>query len=376
MPTFDFSSATALHPRIKIGFVAHVFRLSPGLVLSGLVAWSSIELGKLTWMQSDGLSALTIAIMLGIVLGNTVLPRLAATCGSGVSFSKQNLLRLGIILYGFRLTFQDIGQVGIAGVVIDAIVLTSTFTLAMVLGTKVFKLDHNTAILIGAGSSICGAAAVMATEPVVRGRAGQVTVAVSTVVVFGTLSIFLYPLLYRLNLQWQLLGTAPSEFGIYIGSTVHEVAQVVAAGRSIDQVAANSAVIAKMVRVMMLAPFLVILSAYIARNRKFTGATDLIVSTSARQAPTTRLAIPWFAFAFIGVVGLNSMSFLPRPVVTAAIEIDTFLLAMAMAALGLTTHVSAVRRAGLKPLMLATLLFFWLIVGGAAINRFVMTLLG
>ena len=376
MSALNYANDAELHSCAKTTLAARARRLLPGLALSGIIAWPSIELGKLAWTQSHGLSALTIAIMLGIVLGNTLFPLLAPSCGAGVSFSRQNLLRLGIILYGLRLTFQDIRMVGIAGVAIDAVVLTSTFALAMVLGTKLFKLDRNTVILIGAGSSICGAAAVMATEPLVRGRAEQVTIAVSTVVVFGTLAIFLYPLLYRLNLHWQLLGTAPSEFGIYIGSTTHEVAQVVAAAKSINQDAANSAVIAKMVRVMMLAPFLILLSAYVTRDKKHRATGTFMVGTQAQSEPAGRLAIPWFAFAFIAVVGLHSTSLLPHAAVAEGIEIDTLLLAMAMAGLGLTTHVSAIRRAGVKPLMLGTLLFIWLVAGGAAINRVVMTLLG
>ena len=338
-------------------------RLLPGLLLSGLIAWGAIQLGKLEWMQSHGMSALTLAIMLGIVLGNSVYGRLAPTCGAGVAFSKQTLLRLGIILYGFRLTFQDIGQVGLAGIAIDALVLASTFGLAMFLGTRVFKLERNSAILIGAGSSICGAAAVMATEPVVKGRSEDVTVAVSTVVVFGTIAIFLYPLLYQLNLGWHVLGAAPTAFGVYIGSTVHEVAQVVAAGKSIGQEAANAAVIAKMVRVMMLAPFLVILSATLARGKAQGGDSG--------HDKAAKLAIPWFAFIFIGVVAFNSLGLLPAGAVAAITELDTALLAMAMAALGLTTHMSAIRRAGIKPLLLAGLLFCWLIAGGATINHVV-----
>ncbi|WP_413765740.1 putative sulfate exporter family transporter, partial [Vibrio vulnificus] len=88
------------------------------------------------------------------------------------------------------------------------------------------RLKRELAILIGAGSSICGAAAVLATEPVVKARSEDVTVAVSTVVVFGTLAIFLYPAMYEWNRVWQLM--APDQFGVFIGSTVHEVAQVVA----------------------------------------------------------------------------------------------------------------------------------------------------
>ena len=334
-------------------------QLLPGLALTGALAFVSLQMGKIGWLQSNGISALTLAIVLGMVVGNTIYRRIGAMAGAGVTFSKVNLLRLGIILYGLRLTFQDIGNVGWTGVAIDATVLCSTFGLACFLGTRVFGLDRKTAMLIGAGSSICGAAAVMAAEPVVRGRAEQVMVAVATVVVFGTLAIFLYPVLYHLIAQYHLFDLSPTAYGVYAGSTIHEVAQVVAAGRAIGEQAANTAVIAKMVRVMMLAPFLVILSAVLARGK--AGSHD----------KAAKLAIPWFAFIFIGVVAFNSLGLLPAGTVATITELDTVLLAMAMAALGLTTHMSAIRRAGIKPLLLAGLLFCWLIAGGAAINHVV-----
>ena len=241
-------------------------RALPGIALVGLLALIALEIGRVPWLQANGISALTLAIALGMLVGNTIYPRLADAAAGGVAFSKQTLLRAGIILYGLRLTFRDIANVGIAGVLIDSLVLTSTFALAWWAGTRVFGLDRKTAMLIGAGSSICGAAAVMAAEPVVRGRAEQVTVAVSTVVVFGTLAIFLYPALYHLNAHYQFLRVNPVAYGIFAGSTIHEVAQVVAAGRAVTDAAANTAVITKMVRVMMLAPFLIALSAYLARR--------------------------------------------------------------------------------------------------------------
>jgi uncharacterized integral membrane protein (TIGR00698 family) len=329
-------------------------RLLPGLALSAALAAVSIRLGASGWLQAHGMSALTVAIVLGIVLGNTIYPSIAASSSVGVGFSKQTLLRAGVILYGLRLTLHDVGQVGFSGVLIDAILLTSTFALALILGTRLFGLDRPTALLIGAGNAICGAAAVMATEPLLRAKAEQVTVAISTVVVFGTVAIFLYPALYQLNQHWQLLPTGSRAFGIYAGSTIHEVAQVFAAGRSISVETANTAVITKMVRVMMLAPFLIGLSAWLARKSDAVGPR--------------RVTIPWFAFAFIGMVVFNSLALLPHAVVATAIDVDTFLLAMAMGALGLTTHLAAIRRAGMKPLLLGALLFVWLVVGGALIN--------
>ena len=362
MNASDLTAPVRAVPAIRISGLRRLTQLLPGLFLCALAAGVAVEAGKLEWMRAHGLSGLTIAIVLGMLLGNTLCANLPSI-DDGIAFAKQHLLRAGIILYGVRLTFQDIGHVGMAGVAIDAVVLASTFALALVLGLRVFKLDRTTVFLIGAGSSICGAAAIMATEPVVRARAEQVAVAVATVVVFGSLAIFLYPALYQFCVQSQGLSITPQSFGIYTGSTVHEVAQVVAAGRSISDEAANTAVIAKMVRVMMLAPFLVILSMGIARGK-----------TAVFSA--TRVAVPWFAFAFIGVVALHSWTRLPRPVLAVAIDADTLLLAMAMTALGLTTRVAAVRRAGVKPLALGALLAAWLVVGGAAINYVGLALLG
>jgi len=336
------------------------------LVISAVLALVAIQLGSLGWLQARGMSALTVAIVLGILLGNTVYPYFAARGGEGIAFSKQTLLRAGVILYGLRLTLHDIGQVGVAGVLIDALLLSSTFALAHFLGTRFFGLDRSTSMLIGAGNAICGAAAVMATEPLLRAKAEQVTVAISTVVVFGTVAIFVYPALYELNLHWQLVPAVGTRaFGIYAGSTIHEVAQVFAAGRSISPETANTAVITKMVRVMMLAPFLIGLSGWLARDSSRAAAA---APGSSGSGTGRKLTIPWFAFAFVAVVVVNSFAFLPKSFVGSAIDLDTFLLAMAMGALGLTTHLSAIRKAGLKPLLLGAILFAWLIGGGALIN--------
>jgi uncharacterized integral membrane protein (TIGR00698 family) len=341
----------------------------PGICLSGAIAVLATELCKGAWLQAHGISALTLAIVGGMLVGNTVYPRIEAVSASGVLFSKQKLLRAGIVLFGLRLTFQDISQVGAGGVVIDALVLSSTFALSWWAGTRLFGLNRRTAMLIGSGSSICGAAAVMATEPVVRGTADEVCIAVGTVVAFGTLAIFLYPALYHLNERMHWVSISPFAYGIFTGSTVHEVAQVVAAGKAVAESAANTAVITKLVRVMMLAPFLVLLSAYLSHH-----------SNEGSEAPAASAAwtkvIPWFALGFIAVAGFNSFALLPRPVVGAAISFDTLILATAMAALGVSTQFSAIRKAGLKPLGLAALLFAWLIVGGFALNAGVAKLLG
>ena len=324
----------------------------PGLALTAVITGAAVWAGSVPAIAGAGMSALTLAILFGMVIGNTVYPKLWQSCDGGVIFAKQHLLRLGIILYGFRLTFSQIADVGVSGIVIDVLTLSSTFLMACWLGQKVFGLDKHTSWLIGAGSSICGAAAILATEPVVKAEASKVTVAVATVVIFGTLAIFLYPAMYPLVAHW----FSPETYGIYIGSTMHEVAQVVAAGHAISPEAENAAVIAKMLRVMMLAPFLLVLA---ARGKQLAPA-------NAEQK--SKITIPWFAILFIVVAIFNSFHLLPQSVVQMLITLDTILLAMAMAALGVTTHISALKKAGAKPLLMALVLFIWLIVGGGAIN--------
>lgn len=320
-----------------------------GILLVGSLAIVALEAASQPWVLHLGLSALTIAIVLGMVVGNTIFTRFAMHTASGVDFSKNMLLRAGIVLYGFRVTFQQIAGVGWDGILIDVMMVSLTLLLAVQLGKRLLGLDEQTSILIGAGSAICGAAAVMATEPVVRGQAHKVSVAVATVVVFGSVAMFSYPLLYP------YLHLSEHAYGIYVGSTVHEVAQVVAAGKGVSDAAASTAVIEKMLRVMMLAPFLLILSSYAQSG------------TKAKGKP--RIAIPWFAVLFIAASAANSLQFLPAALIKVLVLVDNILLSMAMTALGLRTHAGAIRQAGAKPLMLATMLFAFLTIGGYVMNR-------
>ncbi|MDF0605044.1 YeiH family protein [Neisseriaceae bacterium TC5R-5] len=329
----------------------------PGVLLALVLALLSLYLAGLPVLQSSGLSGLTIAIVCGLVLGNSLYRFIAKPCHAGITFSKQFLLRAGIILFGFKLTFQDIAAVGGAGILIDVLVLSSTFFLAIWLGRKYFGLDEQTCILIGAGSSICGAAAVLATEPVIKAQAEQVTVAVATVVIFGTVAMFVWPLFYPFLHR---LGVSEFHYGVFAGSTIHEVAQAVAAGKSVSDQAMNTAVITKMLRVMMLAPFLLLLSAWLARKH-----------SGGQNRQKNRLTIPWFALVFLLVAGFNSFNVLQHPLVQMIISLDNLLLAMAMAALGIGTHFSTIRQAGKKPILLAMVLFAWLLLGGGLINLLV-----
>lgn len=332
---------------------SHVqLRRAPGIALAGSLALAGVLIGENRWAPPLGLSALPVSVLLGILVGNTLFSAVASHAASGVDFCRTTVLRAGIVLYGLRITFQEIGAVGATGVIIDFIMLGSTFALAAVLGPRIFKLERESALLIGAGSAICGAAAVVATEPVVRAEPHQVSIAVATVVVFGTLAMLLYPLFY----PW--LGLSEHAYGVYVGSTVHEVAHVVAAARSISDAAASTAVVEKMLRVMMLAPFLMLLAASLRR-----------LGPTGPCATGAVIAIPWFAVLFIAVSAVNSLHVMPSALTAWGVQLDTLLLAMGMAALGLRTQAGAIRQAGVRPLLLAATLFLFLTLGGYAVNR-------
>ena len=314
-----------------------------------LIAGGAMALAQIPLLSGVGLSALPLAILLGLVYGN--ISRLPSGAGSQgpIHWCQRYALRAGIVLFGFNLSFQQIAALGWQVVAIDLLVITAVLSVGILVGVRLLGLSRELAVLTSVGSAVCGAAAILATEPVTRARQQEVAVAVATVVLFGTLAMFSYPLIYS------AASLSPANFGVYIGSTVHEVAQAVAAGQSIGEEAMRSAVVAKLLRVMLLAPVVLLLGALLFRDRE----------AAAHGGGVT---VPWFVFGFIATAAVNSAVILPGAVLAAAQFLSQLLLALGMAALGVQTRWSSIRRAGVKPLLLSALLFVLLLGGGLAVN--------
>lgn len=338
----------------------HLAGLIVVLIGSLFCLWLNTSVNTWTNGRIVGLSSLTLAILIGMVLGNTVYPNLAERLSVGVAFAKGQILRLAIMFYGFKLTLTQVSSVGLSAVMSDALVLTSTFLLTYWIGTRWLKVDKQTTLLIGSGASICGAAAVIAAEPVVKAEAHKVTIAVATVVVFGTVAMLLYPFLYHLG--WLQPWLNAQQYGIYTGSTIHEVAQVVVAGNAVSPEVGDTAVVTKMIRVMMLAPFLLILSFALTKGSSDNGKKPSFMNR------IQQVKVPWFAFIFIAIVLLHTWVPMTASFERSMVMLDDVLLTMAMFALGLTTHLGAIKQAGVKPLILGAIMFAWLIVGGGLIN--------
>lgn len=307
-------------------------------------------LARIPTLAALGMSALTIAILVGAVLGN--LGHRVASSPSvqpGLQFAQKSLLRAGVALYGLNLSLQQILQVGPAAILADLFIVCTTILVGWWVGFRWLKMDRDTVLLASAGSGICGAAAVVATESVLGAAPHKTSAAVGQVVLFGSLAMLVYPLLFG------ALGVARAPFGIYVGSTVHEVAQVLAIGKTIGGATAETAVIVKMIRVMMLAPFLIVLGRFVSRSSS--------ASTSSSVA-----RVPGFAIAFIVVALVHPYLGMPPWLVTVLRMLDVMLLAAAMAALGVDTTIAKLRLAGRDSLLLGAILFAYLVVVGGLAN--------
>lgn len=239
-----------------------------GILLIALFSFSAFYIAEIPFVKSLSFSPLIVGIILGMGYANSLRNRLPEAWVPGIRFCSKQVLRAGIVLYGFRLTLTQVAEVGLPAVVIDTIIVAGTILIGIGLG-KLLKIDKDTALITSTGSAICGAAAVLAAEPVVRCEGHKTAIAVSTVVIFGTISMFLYPVMYHAGL---LDGLSNMEAAIYTGSTLHEVAHVAGAGNAMDPTdalgIAGPATITKMIRVMMLAPALVIMSFALAGRKK------------------------------------------------------------------------------------------------------------
>ncbi len=353
-----------------------------GIIFVALVSAAATYIAALSPIHHLGISSLVIGIAIGIFYANTLHNHFPPSWESGIIFTGKKILRFAIVFYGFRITFQQIIAVGPEGFFASLIMLSVTFLFATWLGMKVFKMDRDTSMLTAAGAAVCGAAAVLATEPVLKAESYKAAVGVSMVVVFGTLAMFVYPALYEMVIQpaTGFLHLTPGQFGIYAGSSIHEVAQVVGAAASIPHapaILADNAVIVKLTRVILIAPMLITLGIYLSFKAKKTGG----------ETSGIKLVIPWFAVYFIIMAGVHSLIQIYTSGASLSIAhainntighlniVDTFLLTMAMTALGMGTRFAKFKGLGLAPLYTGAVTFVWLIVGGFLVTKFVTSVL-
>jgi uncharacterized integral membrane protein (TIGR00698 family) len=322
------SESPAPAPEFTPGDSVAALSVAFGIGLCALLAASAFLLRAIPGFSA--LSPMILSIVLGMGFHNLIGTPAAARAGT--VFAMRRILRLGVMLLGFQLTVQQIRDVGLGGVAIIAVSLLACFAFTTVAG-RVLKVERKLTELIAAGTSICGASAVIATNIVTQASDEDLAYAVVCVTLFGTIAMFVYPLLPA------ILDLSPRHYGLWTGASVHEVAQVVAAAYQDGKEAGDYGTITKLTRVIFLAPMVLGLGALAARR-------------GPQRHAGNGVPMPYFILGFLAAVFANSMFAIPPMPKAALVAATTFLLSLSLAALGLETDFGKLRAKGMRPLLL------------------------
>jgi len=313
-------------------YLQRLLSLAPGLALTAAIAGAAFALRLVPGVAT--LSPMILAVLLGVVLHNLFGAPKAAR--EGVAFSLRFVLRSSIILLGLQITAGQAAALGVGGLAAIAVALVSTLAFTILIG-RALGVSRGLALLIGVGTSICGASAVLAAKAATAGDDEDAAYAVACVTVFGTLAMFAYPL------AQSFLHLSPRAYGLWAGSSIHEIAQAVAAAFQGGGDAGQFGTIAKLTRVAMMAPVVIVLG-------EMSGRLGLVGEGERRRPP-----FPWFLIGFLALAALNSLVAIPHEIAAPIGVGASFLLSMAMAAMGLHTDLRHIRSRGLGPLALGLL---------------------
>ncbi|MGE0308461.1 MAG: YeiH family protein [Acidimicrobiia bacterium] len=304
--------------------------LAPGIALSAGIA----AIAAVVHATYELASAQVVAVCVGVLLTN--LGWIPSSCRSGLAFSAKHVMRAGIVLVGLRLSMGDVAQIGVRGFAAVVLVVTISFT-----GTRAIcraaGLSDPMSTLVATGYSICGVSAIAAAEPTVGGTEEEVAYAIGLVTLCGSLAIGTMPLL------GSILGVPDLTLGVWIGASVHDVGQVVAAASVVNGQVLEAAVVIKLTRVLLLAPLLALLSIAARRHEA--------ESPKAGAAESRAKLLPPFILMFLVAVALRTIGTLSRATLDAAHLVESFGLAMGLAGLASAVSVQRLRHLGARPLI-------------------------
>jgi len=325
----------------RAGAVAGTASLLPGLAL--VAAFVAIAFGIEQLVPT--LSPLVAAVALGIVVANLGL--VPAWAGPGIAFSSRRVLRVGIVLLGFQLSFDQVGSLGVRSLAVVVVVVAVTFVGTRLIARRL-GLSGGLGLLVAAGYSICGASAIAAMEEVADAEEEEVAVAIALVTLCGSLAIGLLPLLR------DPLGLGDAEvFGAWVGASVHDVGQVVATASSGGSAALEAAVLVKLTRVALLAPMIIVATAL--------GRRDRAMKPDAPHPYVPTPILPLFVIGFLVTATLRSTGVVPDDLLGVIRDVQRVLLAAALFALGTGVRLAKLRPLGSRPLVLGAA--SWLLVG-------------
>jgi uncharacterized integral membrane protein (TIGR00698 family) len=296
------------------------------------------------------------APILGILFGMIIaLFKRPSFLNDGIKYTSKKLLQYSIVLLGFEMNLFNIFKVGEQTLVLMAFTLTATFITAFVFG-KLLGIDGNIKTLIGVGTAICGGSAIAATAPVINADDKDVAHSISTIFLFNVIAAFLFPFLGH------VLNMSNTNFGLWVGTAVNDTSSVVAAGYSFSNAAGNLAVIVKLTRTLMIVPVTLFLAIYISKNK---------TSNGKNKSYNFIKIFPWFVIGFIVASIINT--FIPLPTGTSSLlsQLGKFVIVMAMASIGLNTHIVQLVKNGGKPILLGFICWIVLSLTSIIVQNFI-----
>jgi len=324
--------------------VTPVRQLLPGLLWALGVAVLATGFGRAVPLLGAPVSAVLIGVALSLLWRRPGSPRDLAPLVPGLRLASSRVLQLGVVALGTQLSLSQAAEVGWRSLPVMLLTLVVCLLAALWVG-RTLGVDGELRTLIGVGTAICGASAIAAITPVIRAPATKVAYALSTVFLFNLLAVLLFPA------AGHLMGMSDQTFALWAGTAINDTSSVVAAATTFSAAAGREAVVVKLVRTLMLIPISLGLALLVARrDQQRSGAT---------WPPVHRL-IPWFLVGFVLMAALNSLGLLGPLAGPVGGDVATFLITVALAAIGLSTDVPALRRAGWRPMVLGGAL--WAII--------------
>lgn len=304
-----------------------------GLVLNIMIASVSLYLYKTDMNKILHISSFLFAIVIGMLVANFTNIAQRKDFQYGINFSSKKLLRFGIILIGFKLSLIELTRLGLKGIIFISLLVPTTLFVTMWLGKKM-GLSRNMSVCLAAGTSICGASAVATIGPIIDADEKEIAFGIGAITFFGTIAMFVFPIIFRTF----GLDSNADFYGAWVGASLPDVAEVVAASGAVGSTAAESmAILTKLTRVLFLMPISI-------------GFTLWNGGKEGRKVET-----PWYIIAFVGVVIFNSFDLLPKEMLEQIKNMGNLILTVAMASLGLKTNIKDMVQAGIKPFIVGFL---------------------
>ncbi|MGW4894697.1 YeiH family protein [Kitasatospora sp. NPDC004240] len=324
---------------------------TPGLLLAALGVSAALAVHRLL----PAVPAMTAAVVFGMAAAHLpgLRPIVRGVAKPGLSLAAKRLMRIGIVLLGLKLGLDDVLGLGWSTVAVVLAVVTATFAGTCWLGRRL-GLPGDQPLLVATGYSICGASAIGAVSQAAGSEEEDVAASVALVTLCGTLAIAVLPLLQ------QPLGLDASGFGRWVGASVHDVGQVVAAAQSGGAGALREAVLVKLMRVALLAPLVAGVALTVRRSRRAGATTSATGATPAARPPV----LPLFVAGFLAMIALRTTGLLPEPALDLAGHAQELLLAAALFGLGSAVHLPTMMRTGGRLALLG--LGSWVVVAGVS----------